>query len=271
MIKKIILILSITLNITLMVAMEQTSNTSNNNHINTSITETSSSYEDTNSDPVEITYSKRFDNKINVDFNDGSWAVLDYENNEFIFQPYCMGDWDYKFDNYNHFKKAVQTYIDGKEVIIKNDRVEENKTLNPDNYSVVEYELNKLPYEIKQLLIDNDVIITYENILESYEEGKYTHGVYYWNDNTILMNSSDYSIEYALIHEIGHALDDILNISENEILNRCYEEKEVYFNNNHFYLDVREYVAQSIHEYFNGTLDEESNTFEEIDNIINNI
>ena len=217
-------------------------------------------------------YEKQPDDEIIVEFSDYSWAIINHKKNEYVFQPACMGDWDMTFDSYEDLKMAMETYFQDAEVTIqepeKITQSAESKTLNPDNIYAIEKELAKVPDAIKRLLIENDVeIYIEEGLSESFEEGKTTYGVYFWDENKIVMDANNYSIEYALIHEIGHALDDILGI-DNEKIWESYEKKEISYDNDHFYSEFTEYVAQGVHEYYNGTLEKNTLMYEGIHEIL---
>ena len=155
--------------------------------------------------------------------------------------------------------------------MVTNIQAKENIVFNKYNNIQVSKELNKLHYKVKKLLIDNNISIEYDTI-EQIEENRTIHGTYYWNDNKIIINNDNFSIEYALIHEIGHSLDDILDISANEVLQDCYIESEIQFNDNdYFYSDFREYIAESIKLYFNNQLDINTKTYKELNQILNNL
>lgn len=42
---------------------------------------------------------------------DNSWFILDRENQEYIFQPVELGDWDYELDTEKELKKILATYF----------------------------------------------------------------------------------------------------------------------------------------------------------------
>lgn len=44
-----------------------------------------------------------------IDLNNGSWIVYDLKNNEIIFQPIELGDWDYSFNNIEDAKACITT------------------------------------------------------------------------------------------------------------------------------------------------------------------
>lgn len=51
------------------------------------------------------------DGEIGIEFSDGSWASVNQDKNNYVFQPILMGDWSYDFDNLEDFEKCVNTYI----------------------------------------------------------------------------------------------------------------------------------------------------------------
>lgn len=211
----------------------------------------------------------RADDIIVVEFSNGAWLKIDEYNNEYKY--YDTEEIEYNYNDFTYFENDIKDIFKNYELVeesyLNPSKLDEE--LNPNNYTQVNYELEKLPSKIKQLLIDNNIFITY-GFLEV-EDDNIIHGRYLWDDNTVIMNKDDGSICYAFIHEVGHALDDILKLEENEELIKAYEEKEIYFDNEHFYLDVNEYIAQSIQEYFDGTLDNSTRTYKVINEIIKNI
>lgn len=53
----------------------------------------------------------REDGDLIVDFSDGSWAICNEQNEEYIFQPAVMGDWDMEFENKEHLEMAIKMYL----------------------------------------------------------------------------------------------------------------------------------------------------------------
>lgn len=220
-------------------------------------------------------YEVDVDGEIIVEFSDYSYAVINHDKKEYIFQPSCMGDWHMEFETFEELKMAMETYFQGAEVTIQEpEKIEqdaESMELNPDAIASIEKELAKVPTAIKKLLIENGVEIqVQEGYGESHEEGVYTYGSYYWNYNTIVMDASNNSIETALIHEIGHALDDFLDLRTEKII-KSYENKEVHYDYDYFYSCIEEYIAQSIHEYYNGNLEKNTDMYKELDRILKNV
>ena len=223
-----------------------------------------------NINQIYCTYEEYVDGKIIVDFSDNSYAIINHEEQEYIFQPACMGDWDMQFETFEHLKMAMETYFKYSNVSVietKLDQSEENEILNPSGYKIIENELNKIPSKIKNLLIENNVeLILYDGLI-NIEENKETYGKYNWHNKIITMDANNFSIEYALIHEIGHALDDILNLKTENIIS-SYEKSEVIYDNEHFNSSISEYIAQGIHEYYNNRLNKDTIIYKELNSIL---
>lgn len=220
-------------------------------------------------------YEVDLNGKTYVEFSDYSYAVINHNEKEYIFQPSCMGDWYMEFETFEELKMAMETYFQGAEVTIQEpQKVEqdaESMILNPDAIPSIEKELAKVPTAIKKLLIENGVeIYIQEGYGENHQEDVYTYGSYYWSNNAIVMDATNNSIESALIHEIGHALDDFLNLRTEKIL-ESYKNKEVYYDYDYYYSCIEEYIAQSIHEYYNGTLEKNTDMHRELDRILGTV
>ena len=67
-------------------------------------------------DNITYTYEERENGKVVVDFSDCSYAIINHDKGEYIFQPSEMGDWDMTFDNYEHLKMAMTTYFENKDI-----------------------------------------------------------------------------------------------------------------------------------------------------------
>ncbi len=52
------------------------------------------------------------DGKRLIEFNDGSWCVINEKDDTYIFQPFELGDWDYKLDNIQELENIIKTYYD---------------------------------------------------------------------------------------------------------------------------------------------------------------
>lgn len=161
--------------------------------------------------------------------------------------------------------------LPNKSIALEYNQSMENAELNPDLDLTIEKELNKIPASVKNLLIENNVeIMINEGLLEGFNKDLFTYGLYYWESNQIVMDSNASSIEYALIHEVGHALDDILHI-RTEGIYTSYFSNEIVYQNEHFNSCIEEYVAQGIHEYYNNTLEKNSIMYKELNQILKGI
>ena len=218
---------------------------------------------------ITATYEKCVDGSLVVEFSDNSYALFDDVKKEYIFQPECMGDWDMDFENADHLKMAMETYFAGKEVVVVEpnmEQSEENKILNPEQYIVMEKELNKLPASIKKLLVDNGVEIIINEIVDEKEDIE-TFGRYYWDYNLIEMDVHNYSIEEALVHEVGHALDDFLDFRTEKII-ASYENDEIVYENPHHNSSIEEYIAEGIACYYNNTMNKNTDMYKELHKIL---
>lgn len=145
-----------------------------------------------------------------------------------------------------------------------------NNKLNSYKNIAIETELNKLPKKIKKALVKNKITIEInDNAVRRL--GPTTEGFYSYSDRKIVIKHNEDSIKYALLHEIGHALDHIANISSQKAIKKSYGRYEVQFDNDYFYSSVEEYVAQSIAEYCNGTLLKNTTMYKKLDIILDSI
>lgn len=49
--------------------------------------------------------------EVGIEFNNGSWGIVNESKQQYIFQPEELGDWNYKFDNIEDFKNCIETYL----------------------------------------------------------------------------------------------------------------------------------------------------------------
>lgn len=68
------------------------------------------------------------------EFTDGSWFICNSAENEYVFQPVELGDWDYELENKEELSKIMATYF------ISKYNVEETKAIQ---------EINKILEEVK--------------------------------------------------------------------------------------------------------------------------
>ena len=64
-------------------------------------------------------YKVDIDGEIIVEFSDYSYAVINHDKKEYIFQPSCRGDWHMEFETFEELKIAMETYFQGAEVTIQ--------------------------------------------------------------------------------------------------------------------------------------------------------
>lgn len=141
--------------------------------------------------------------------------------------------------------------------------------LNPEKLPELQAELDKLPTETKKELIDAGVQIYIQDDLKTtWKEGVFTYGVYFWETNAITLDAEKESIEKATLHEVGHALDDIHDLSYNDLIKESYEEKEIGFSNPHFESSIQEYVAECVLHFYKGDLAEDTKIFKALDSVL---
>lgn len=58
------------------------------------------------------------------ELKDKSWFLIDRENNEYVFQPVELGDWDYEVNSETELKNIIATYF------INKYNANENKIIN---------------------------------------------------------------------------------------------------------------------------------------------
>ena len=49
-------------------------------------------------------------NEIGIEFNNGSWAVVNEQTNTYIFQAIELGDWEQQFESLQDFENCIKTY-----------------------------------------------------------------------------------------------------------------------------------------------------------------
>lgn len=145
-------------------------------------------------------------------------------------------------------------------------KINYNKKLNPSNNPIIERGLVKLPHSIKELLAKHNVTIKLGDILYEGKAGVFTTFV-----NNIVLDYRDDNIEDALLHEIGHALDYILGIHREQKIISSYRRREIRYNSEYYYSTIEEYIAESISEYYNDTLDRQSNMYRELNRILRSV
>lgn len=147
----------------------------------------------------------------------------------------------------------------------------EYSKLNIDKNQLIQLELDKLPNELIKTLNDMNVKIRVQDDFLENSNYKYD-GKYNWITKNITLDDANRSISHALYHEIGHALDGIFIIRENDNIIKSFNECEFYFGGNNYYNnDIKEYVAQGIYHYYKGDLDKDSILYTELNNILSDL
>lgn len=138
--------------------------------------------------------------------------------------------------------------------------------INKSNNNSVEMELSKLPNSLIKDIENVGVSISVDkNYLEN-RNFKY-NGEYNWNTKKIVID--DKEIEKSLVHEVGHALDNIWAINEDEQIKESFNNREFEFGcDNYYNSDIREYVAQGIYYYYDGSLEKDSLLYGSLNEIL---
>lgn len=151
--------------------------------------------------------------------------------------------------------------------------------LNPEGYTIVAEQLDKMDKDVLDLLARTGLQIYYsDETIDKYEDdinladGSIVLGFYNVPNNYIVLRQDNESIEGALIHELGHALDFNLGLRYNKALMDSYMNQEVSFtnanNSAYYYTCIEEYIAESIAEYYNGTLAKDTVIYQELNFIL---
>lgn len=69
------------------------------------------------------------------EFTDGSWFICNNAENEYIFQPIELGDWDYEVKNKEELSKIMATYF------INKYNIEEDKAIQEINKILEEVDI----------------------------------------------------------------------------------------------------------------------------------
>lgn len=69
------------------------------------------------------------------EFTDGSWFICNNAENEYVFQPVELGDWDYELDNQEQLGKIMATYF------INKYNIEEDKAIQEINKILEEVDI----------------------------------------------------------------------------------------------------------------------------------
>lgn len=141
-------------------------------------------------------------------------------------------------------------------------------SINDDKNYIVQLELNKLPAGLVEDLNNMGIKIKVDkNFLE--DTNFKSDGQYTWMSKVITLDDAQSSITHALYHEIGHALDGIFILREDENIIKSFNEGELYFGSNNYYNDdIKEYIAQGIYHYYSGNLCKDSTLYRVLDNYL---
>ena len=220
-----------------------------------------------------------------IDYTDYSSVLYNRRDNLYIMWLPETEDFEHHYNSYEELMSAIEKYHTANNRVVTDIVLVNEKNisaLNPQGYSKVAEVLEKIKErsdDVLDLLARTDLRIYYSNdVIEKHEDNinlaedrrvlGYYHNVY----NYIVMREDYGSIEGALIHEIGHSLDNHLGLRNNETIIDSYMNHEVSFtnanNSDYYYSSVAEYIAQSIAEYYNGTLDKDTVMYQELDYIL---
>lgn len=140
--------------------------------------------------------------------------------------------------------------------------------INDSRNYTIQTELNKLPKALIEDLSNSGVKIEVDkNLLE--DSNFKTDGRYFWTDKRIVLDDAKTSITHALYHEIGHAIDGMFILREDEDIIKSFNDRELEFGNNDYYNgNIKEYVAQGICYYFLGELDDSTTLYSVLDDVL---
>lgn len=226
------------------------------------------------------------DGDVVVIYSDDSCILYNDDEYEYTMWIPETEDYEHNYDSYEDLMYAIERYHSMNnrvvtDIVYAND--DNISALNPYGFTVVAEELDKIEEisgaEILDLLARTELEIIYDSsIIETEEDrvglsdDRMIFGFYDYYYNDIVMRQDSMSIQSALLHEIGHALDYHLGLAYNEVIIDSYIEGEVEFtnadNSDYFYSSLVEYIAESIAEYYNGTLDEDTVMYQELDYIL---
>lgn len=217
-----------------------------------------------------------------IDYTDYSSILYNAEDEVYVMWLPETEDFEHHYNSYEELINAINKYHTANNRVVTDIIWINEKNfgdLNPQGYTAVAEQLDKIDDEVLSLLARTGLKIYYSSdTIEKHEdninlaEDRIVLGYYVPSSNYIVMREDNRSIEGALIHELGHALDYNLGLRYNETLIDSYMNHEVSFtnanNSDYYYSDVREYIAESIAEYYNGTLDKDTVIYQELDYIL---
>ena len=204
-----------------------------------------------------------------IEYSDGSAILMNNEEDLYLMWLPETEDKEYEFASEEELMNAIEEYH-GR---VSDLTYPKSTDMNPFGYELVANELEKLSDDAKFIIESSDLYIIYsDDLIELQEEecGFNIAGYYNTINNRIVMQQDNQAIEQALLHEIGHAIDFNIGLRYNQEIIDSYESCEVEFENNsdYYYSCVEEYIAESIEYYFNGTLDEDTVMYQELDYIL---
>ena len=204
-----------------------------------------------------------------IEYSDGSCVLINDEEAIYLMWLPETEDKEYEFANEEELMNAIEEYH-GR---VSDLTYPKSTDMNPFGYESVANELDKLSDDAKFIIESGDLYIIYsDDLIELQEEecGFNIAGYYNTINNRIVMKQDNQAIEQALLHEIGHAIDFNIGLRYNQEIIDSYESYEVEFKNNsdYYYSCIEEYIAESIEYYFNGTLDENTVMYQELNEVL---
>lgn len=233
---------------------------------------------------AEVEY--QIDGDVIVEYSDGSCILYNDEEEEYIMWIPETEDYEHCYNDLEELMNAIEYYHNMHNRVVTdieytND--EHRSVLNPQGYFGVAEELEKIEEisgaEFIDLIDRTGLEIIYsDEIIEEHEDDmnladdKMVLGYYNRVTNRIVMRQDYRSIDKALIHELGHCIDNQLGLRYNDAIIDSYMNNEVSFtdesNSGYYYSSIAEYIAESISEYYNRTLDEDTVMYQELDSIL---
>lgn len=224
---------------------------------------------DTNEVSVSGTIEYQVDGDKIIEYSDGSCILMNDEEDVFLMWLPETEDKQYEFASKEELMNAIEEYHGA----VYDLTYPERTNMNPHGYESVAKELEKLSDDAMFIIESSDLYILYSNdLIEIHEEqcGFSIAGYYNTSSNNIVMRQNNQAIDQALIHEIGHCIDNQIGLRYNQAIIDSYESCEVSFvsNSDYYYSCIEEYVAESIEYYFNDTLDKDTVIYQELDYIL---
>lgn len=233
---------------------------------------------------AEVEYQP--DGDVVIIYSDDSSILYNDEEEEYTMWIPETEDYEHNYDSYEDLMYAIEYYHNMHnrvvtDIVYAND--EHRSVLNPYGFTAVAEELEKIEEisgaEFLDLIDRTGLEIIYSSaIIEEHEDDinladdRMVLGYYNRATNRIVMRQDYGSIDKALIHELGHCIDKQLGLRYNDTIIDSYMNNEVSFtnesNSGYYYSSIAEYIAESISEYYNGTLDEDTVMYQELDSIL---